>query len=279
MEIVAEIGINHNGNSETARQLMKMAKDCGCDFVKFQKRTLDIVYTKDFLDSPRESPWGKTQRDQKSALEFDRAGYEEIDRYAKEIGLPWFASCWDLESLAFVERFNPPLNKIASPMLTNERFIKYVASLGRKTLISTGMSDWGPILRAIEIFTKEKCPFALLHCVSEYPCPDDHVNLRMILELKTKFTGIPIGYSNHSPGIESCVGAAYLGAEWLEVHVTLDRSMYGSDQAASLERRGLELVCKYARNAKTIIGDGVKVILPGEKTNAGKLRYWEESHV
>lgn len=275
MQIIAEGGINHNGSLDLCFQLMKMAKECGADYFKLQKRDIDTVYTQEFLESPRESPWGKTQRAQKEGLEFSPAQFVEIDKYSKAIQLPWFASSWDLISLQQMESFNPPFHKVASPMLTNRRFLHEVAKIGRKTLISCGGSEWLDIDYAVEIFQGRGCPFALFHCVSEYPCPDEHVNLAMLQELKKRYPYVEIGYSNHSPGIESAVGAAYLGARYVELHVTLDRSMYGSDQAASIERRGLELICKYCRNAEKIIGDGIRIIRDAEKVNMAKMRYWE----
>jgi N-acetylneuraminate synthase len=274
VKIVAEIGINHNGDLAIAKQLMAMAKEAGADFVKFQKRDIEAVYSPEFLDSIRESPWGKTQRDQKEGLEFGADEFMQIDHSSWSMGIPWFASCWDVLSLRFVEGFNPPLHKIASPMLTNLKFVEAVARMGRKTLVSTGMSTMEDITAAVEILKDHGVKVVLLHCVSEYPCSDERCSLGMIQVLKERF-GCEVGYSNHSPGIESCIGAAYLGAEWIECHITLDRSMYGSDQASSLERRGLELVCKYARNARTIIGDGVKIITAAERANAAKLRYWQ----
>lgn len=275
MIIIGEIGINHNGDVEIAKKLMSMAKKCGADYVKFQKRDIDTVYTKQFLDSPRESPWGDTQRHQKEGLEFIARQYDEIDEYSKQIGIPWFASCWDVQSLYFVHNYNPPFHKIASPMLTHRKFIHEVASLGKKTLISCGGSTWLDIDYAVEVFLGSGTDFVLMHCVSEYPCPDEHVNLAMLQELKKRYPYVEVGYSNHSPGIESCVGASYLGASFIECHITLDRSMYGSDQSASLERRGLELVCKYAKNAQKIIGDGIRIIRDAEKVNMAKMRYWE----
>jgi N-acetylneuraminate synthase len=274
VKIVAEIGLNSNADLKLAFALIKMAKDCGADYVKFQKRDIDTCYTKEFLDSPRESPWGKTQRDQKQGLEFGIDEYRQIDHYCKGLGIGWFASCWDLKSLDQMREFKPEIYKIASPMLTNNEFVAKVASLGHRTLISTGMTEWEAIDSAVEIFKFYKTPFVLLHCVSEYPCPDTAINLLVLDELRARYK-CPVGYSNHSPGIEACIGAAYMGATWLEVHITLDRSSYGSDQAASLEHRGLELVCKYARNAKTIIGDGVKIITAMERANASKMRYWK----
>lgn len=274
MKIIAEIGINHNGSLDIAKKLILMAKDCGADYVKFQKRDINTVYSKEFLDSPRESPWGKTQRDQKMGLEFGENEFFAIDEFCKKIGMPWFAAAYDIKSLDFIEGYNPPLHKIASPMLTNIKFITEVAVFGKPTLISTGMSDWKDILIAKDIFEKLRCPFVLLHCVSEYPCPDEGCNLAMILKLKKTF-GCPVGYSNHSPGILSCIGAAFLGAEYIEAHITVDRSMYGSDQSASIEEPGLRRIVEYCKLAPTVIGDGVKIIRAAEKMNAVKMRYWE----
>lgn len=275
MQIIAEIGINHNGSLDLAFQLMKMAKEAGADFVKFQKRTVNVVYSERDLAKPRESPWGTTNGEQKYGLEFSMDQYREIDKYSKAIELPWFASSWDLQSLKQMDSFNPPFHKVASPMLTYRHFLHIVAQMGRKTLISCGASTWIDIDYAVEIFQGRGCPFALFHCVSEYPCPDEHVNLKMLQTLKERYPGVEIGYSNHSAGIESCVGAAYIGAKFIECHITLDRSGYGTDQAASIERRGLELVVKYAKNAEKIIGDGVRIIREAEKINVAKMRYWE----
>lgn len=274
VKIVAEIGINANGDVEVAKKLMLMAKECGCDYVKFQKRCVTLCYTKEFLDSSRDSPWGKTQREQKFGLEFNKKEYDEIDRYSKEIGLPWFAAAYDLGSLDFIESYNPPLHKIASPMLTNTSFLAEVASLKRPTIISTGMSDWKDILAAKNIFDVCHCPYILMHCVSEYPCPDEACNLAMIPKLRKAFD-CSVGYSNHSPGILSCIGAAFLGVEWVEVHITLDRSSYGSDQSASIEEPGLRRIVEYCRLAPTVIGNGVKIIRAAEKINASKMRYWQ----
>ncbi len=274
MNIIAEIGINHGGSLETAFSLMKMSKDCGADFVKFQKRDIETVYTKEFLDSPRESPWGKTQGDLKRRLEFNEEQYREIDSYSKKIAFPWTASCWDLKSLDFIESFNPPFHKIASPMLTNRSFLAVVASKGRFTLISTGMSNWKDINLAMQIFNDRGCPFVLMHCVSEYPTLDEVCNLSMIPALREGFPG-RVGYSNHSPGILPCIGAAFLGATWIEVHITLDRSSYGSDQAASIEEPGLRRLVQYCKLAPILMGSGVKNITEKEKENAKKMRYFE----
>ena len=273
MQIIAEIGINHNGDINLAKRLILMAKECGCDFVKFQKRTPDTVYTKEFLDSPRQSPWGLTQRAQKEQLEFGFDQYQQIDDYCNKVGIPWFASAWDVESLEFMDYFEIPLNKICSAMITNLPFLEMVASRKKKTIISTGMCVVADILTACRAFEKADCPCVLMHCVSEYPCANDRCNLEYIRKLK-HFCN-EVGYSNHSPGILACIGAAFLGAEWLEVHITLDRSMYGSDQSSSIEAPGLRKIVEYCRLAPTLIGDGVKVITAMEKVNAGKLRYWE----
>ena len=275
MQIIAEIGINHNGDLNQAMLLMKMAKECGADLVKFQKRCVDTVYTQAFLDSPRESPWGGTQRAQKEGLEFSIDDYCQIEEYSTHIDLPWFASSWDLVSLDEMESFNPPFHKIASPMLTNLEFVRKVAEYGRKTIISCGGSTWEQVDAVFEIFRAKNVEIVLMHCVSEYPCSDDHVNLGLMCNMQSRYPGAEIGYSNHSPGIESCVGASYLGAKMIECHITLDRSMYGSDQSASLERRGLELVVKYAKNAHKIIGDGIRIIRDAERVNVAKMRYWE----
>jgi N-acetylneuraminate synthase len=275
INIIAEIGINHNGDLSNAFKLMCMAKKAGADYVKFQKRDINTVYTQKFLDSPRESPWGNTQRHQKEGLEFNLDEYREIDKYSKKIELPWFASSWDILSLHEMESFDPPFHKIASPMTTNRKFVEEVCKLGRKTLVSCGATHWEDIDWVYDTFKLSNTEIVLMHCVSEYPCPDEHVNLGMIHTLKARYPGAEIGYSNHSAGIESCVGAAYLGAQFIECHITLDRSSYGSDQAASLERRGLELVVKYAKNANKIIGDGIRIIREAERANAAKMRYWE----
>ena len=272
MQIIAEIGINHNGDINLAKRLILMAKESGCDFVKFQKRTPDTVYTKEFLDSPRQSPWGLTQRAQKEQLEFGFDQYQQIDDYCNKVGIPWFASAWDVESLEFLDYFEIPLNKICSAMITNLPFLEMVASRKKRTIISTGMCDVKDILMALKSFAD--CPCVLMHCVSEYPCPNNQCNLGFITNLK--YFCEEVGYSNHSPGILACIGAVFLGAEWLEVHITLDRSMYGSDQSSSIEAPGLRKIVEYCRLAPTLIGDGVKVITAMEKVNASKLRYWEE---
>lgn len=251
--IIAELGINHNGDITIAKQLIDMAKECGCDAVKLQKRTINKVYPKELLDSPRESPWGKIVRDQKLALEFGKEEYGLIDAYCRKIGVPWFASAWDMDSQKFLQQYELKYNKIGSPMITNLELLKMVAKEGKHTFISTGMALSTHIDGAVAVFRKANCPFTLMHCVNKYPCPDDSCNLKAITELKAKYN-CSIGYSNHNVSILPTSLAVLLGAEALEVHITLDRAMYGSDQAASFEKRGLEYVVRDARRVKEIVG-------------------------
>ncbi|WP_169703883.1 N-acetylneuraminate synthase family protein [Candidatus Kuenenia stuttgartensis] len=269
--IIAEIGINHNGDISIAKDLIKLAKDTGCDAVKFQKRTIDIVYTKEFLDSIRESPWGHTQRDQKEGLEFGLKEYQEIDRYCKELGIEWFASAWDIESQRFVRQFNCKYNKVASAMLVYEELIKEIASEKKYTFISTGMSTLEQIDRAVAIFLKYECPFELMHCVSTYPMDDEDANLNRIKTLRDHY-GCNVGYSGHEVGLAVSYAAAALGITSLERHITLDRAMYGSDQAASLEPVGLRSLVGAVRKIKKAMGDGLIRILDKEVPISKKLR-------
>lgn len=271
--IIAEIGINHNGDLEQARTLMKIAKDSGCDAVKFQKRTIDIVYTQDFLKEHRESPWGTTQREQKEGLEFDESGYREIDSFAKEIDIIWFASAWDIPSQDFLNKFNIPINKIASAMATNLEFVEHVAKEQKPTFVSTGMTTLNEIEQVVEIFEKYNCPITLMHTNSEYPSPEENLNLKCLTTLKEKFN-LPVGYSGHEPSVSPSLIAACLGATAIERHITQDRSSYGSDQAASLEEVGLKNLVDMVRKIPVVLGDGVKTITEQEKIIAKKLRYW-----
>ena len=273
--IIAEIGINHNGDVEIAKKLIDMAKECGCHAVKFQKRTIDIVYKKALLDSFRESPWGTTQRDQKEALEFGKREYDIIDSYCHEKNMTWFASVWDEKSLGFLRQYNLPFNKIPSAMLTHDALLKRVAKEQKHALISCGMSNWEIIDRALDIFKKQNCPFTLLHCVSTYPSEDEECNICAIQTLKAKYN-CEVGYSGHERGILPSILAVVCGATVLERHITLDRTMYGSDQAASLEKRGLELLVRDARRVAHVLGDGRKEIIDKEIPIAKKLRYHEE---
>jgi N-acetylneuraminate synthase len=273
--IIAEIGINANGDVETAKRLVDIAKTAGCDAVKFQKRTIDTVYSAEYLASPRKSPWGTTQREQKEGLEFGRVEYDIIDHYCAEIGIEWFASAWDLHSQAFLHKYGCRYNKIASAMLTCDPLVKRVASEMKHTFISTGMSNYKQIDHAVEIFRHYRCPFTLMHCVSQYPCRDIECNINMIPELKKRYN-CPVGYSGHETGLLPSLLAVAVGAEALERHITFDRAAYGSDQAASLERHGLELLVRDARLVQQTLGDGKKRILDGELAAERSLRYFRE---
>lgn len=273
--IISEVGINHSGSIDTAKKLIDMAFKCGCDAVKFQKRTIDVVYTQEFLDSPRESHWGTTQRHQKEGLEFGEAEYYEIDRYCKELGMPWFASAWDMESQLFLRKYNLKYNKIASAMLTYEPLLDMVASERKHTFISTGMSKFKDIDKAVEIFKSYDTPFTLMHCYSTYPCEDEDCSLLMVQVLGERYK-CPVGYSGHEKGILPSVLAVSLGATVIERHITLDRTAYGSDQSASLERRGLELLVRDCRNIWKMFGDGEKKFDDKEKVVAKKLRYFNK---
>jgi N-acetylneuraminate synthase len=271
--VIAEIGINHNGSLDLARKLVDLAKAAGCDAVKFQKRTIDIVYTPEQLAQPRESPWGTTQGEQKAALEFGAAEYDAIDAHCRHAGVPWFASAWDIPSQRFLRGYGCPYNKVASAMNTHWAFLEEVAAERKPTFVSTGMSSWSDLDRAVAIFRAHRCPIVLMHCVSEYPCPEDTLNLRLIPELRKRY-GVPVGYSGHEPSVSPSVFAAAFGAVAIERHITLSRAMYGSDQAASLEKPGLETLVAQLRKLPGVVGDGEKRITPGEAAVARKLRYW-----
>jgi N-acetylneuraminate synthase len=271
--VIAEIGINHNGDLGIARQLIDMAKGIGCDAVKFQKRTIDIVYSKEVLDSPRESPWGSTQRAQKEGLEFGKPEYDEIDQYCRRIGIEWFASAWDVPSQVFLRQYHLRYNKIASAMITHEDLLRAVAEERKTTFISTGMSTYDQIDAAVAIFKAHDCPFVLMHCVATYPAAEEELNLQMIHKLRERYD-CPVGYSGHEATVSPSVVAAAMGAVAIERHITLDRAMYGSDQSASLEKRGLEMVVGYVRAIPVVLGNGTKVVSEAENQNAAKLRYW-----
>jgi len=269
--IIAEIGINHNGDLDLAKQLVDGAIAAGCDAVKFQKRTLELVYTKEDLDRPRESPWGTTNREQKTGLEFTKVQYDEIDKYCKEKGIEWFASAWDIESQLFLRRYDLKFNKIASALLTHRKLLEVVAEEGKYTFISTGMSTLEQISKAVEIFEAADCPYELMHCNSTYPMQVENANLRVMETLKNDF-GCNVGYSGHEPGIIVSCAAAALGASSIERHITLDRSMYGSDQSASLELGGLNRLVGYIRDIEASLGSNEKFVHETEKAIAKKLR-------
>lgn len=270
MLIIAEVGINHNGDVEMAKKLIKGAKYAGADLVKFQKRTIDKVYKKEDLDKSRESPWGTTNREQKEGLEFGRDEYEEIDIFCKSIDMEWFASSWDTESQYFLQKFNTKKNKVASAMLTHLKLIEMIAEEKKHTFISTGMHTLDEIDNVVKIFRKKNCPFELMHTVSTYPMRVEDANLLMIPKLKKLFN-CDVGYSGHESGRAVSVGAAALGITSLERHITLDRTLYGSDQAASLEIEGFNLMVNYVRSVEKALGNGEKTILEEEKSIRSKL--------
>jgi len=270
--IIAEIGINHNGDVGITKELIDGAAEAGCDAVKFQKRTLDIVYTREELDKLRESPWGTTNREQKQGLEFGKEEYDEIDRYCKERGIEWFASAWDIESQLFLRQYDLKYNKVASAMLTHRELLETIANEGKYTFVSTGMSALTQIKKAVQIFENKKCPFELMYCNSTYPMPLEEANLNSMLSLKKTFDGVKVGYSGHEAGLIVSCAAVAMGATSVERHITLDRTMYGSDQAASVELGGLRRLVEYIRDIEAAMGDGFKIVSEKEKSIAKKLR-------
>jgi N-acetylneuraminate synthase len=270
--LIAEIGINHNGKLDIAKQLIDASVDAGFDAVKFQKRTIDKVYTNNFLDSPRESPWGTTQRDQKEGLEFSTNDYKLIDSYCKEKRIQWSASAWDIDAQVFLQQFDCTFNKVASPMLGHIPLLKLIASEKKRTFISTGMSTLEEIDEVVKIFKDANCPFELMHCNSTYPMKDEDANLRCIPMFKERY-GCEVGYSGHEASlIKVCTSAVALGATSLERHITLDRAMYGSDQAASIESSSLNSFVKAVRAIPEILGNGEKILSEAEAKSRDKLR-------
>lgn len=269
--VIAEIGINHNGDIELAKRLIDWAILCGCDAVKFQKRTIDKVYTQEYLDSYRESPWGTTQRAQKEGLEFGKEEYDLINAYCKEKGIEWFASAWDIEAQKFLQQYNLKYNKVASAMLTNMELLDMIAKEGKYTFIATGMSTYEEIDNAVAVFKKNNCPFELMHCNSTYPMKNEDANLRVIHTLKARYQ-CDVGYSGHETGRIVSVAAAALGATSIERHITLDRAMYGSDQAASLEVDELQRLVKDIRTVEAALGTGEKKLSDAEAIVRAKLR-------
>lgn len=270
--LIAELGINHNGSMEIAKQLIDAAVSSGFDAVKFQKRTIDKVYTKEFLDSPRESPWGKTQRDQKMGIEFNREQYEEIDKYCKEKKIDWSASAWDIDSQFFLRDFSISFNKVASAMLGHKPLLYEIASERKNTFISTGMATIDEIDDVVNLFSKANCPFELMHCNSTYPMKDEDANLLCIPMLRNRYS-CNVGYSGHESSLlKVCITAVTLGATSLERHITLDRAMYGSDQAASIEISVLTNFVKTIRVIPNLLGSGLKTISDAEMAVRKKLR-------
>jgi len=269
--IIGEIGINHNGDLGIAKKLIDVAAFAGCNAVKFQKRTVEEVYSKEELDKHRESPWGTTNRDQKLGLEFNEKDYDVINKYCNEKGIEWLASAWDVKSQHFIRKYKLKYNKVASAMLTVKPLLEAIAEEKKYTFISTGMSTMDEISQAIEIFKKADCPFELMHTVSTYPMKDEDANLKMIPTLMKKY-GCKVGYSGHEVGLQISLAAVTLGATSIERHITIDRTMYGSDQAASVEPSGLIRLVRDIRIIEKALGTGKKVIVDTEKTVKEKLR-------
>ena len=267
--VIAEIGINHNGDVDLAKRLISVAVAAGCDAVKFQKRTVEIVYTPEELAKPRENPFGTTNGDLKRALEFGYEDYVEIDQYCRAVKIPWFASCWDEPSVDLINRFDVPCFKIASASLTDDNLLRYTRATGKPILLSTGMSTIEEIDHAVEVLGKKD--LILLHACSTYPAFYEELNLQAIRTLQDRY-GIPVGYSGHESGLPSSVAAVAMGACIVERHITVDRAMWGSDQAASLEPNGITKLVSYIRVVERSLGDGVKRVLEREYPILKKLR-------
>ena len=267
--IIAEIGINHNGSVLLAKKMIDIAVTTGCDAVKFQKRTVEVVYTKEELAKERSSVFGNTNGDLKRGLEFGEEEYREIDNYCRQHGIMWFASCWDEQSVDFMEKFDVPCYKIASASLTDDNLLKHTRSKGKPVLLSTGMSTMEQIRHAVEILGEDD--LILYHCTSTYPSNADETNLRVIETFRKEFS-CPIGYSGHERGVTPSVLAVALGANSVERHITTDRTNWGSDQAASLEMAGLYHLVRDVRQTPILLGDGVKVVYNRERPIIDKLR-------
>lgn len=267
--VIAEIGINHNGDVELAKKLIDVADAAGCCAVKFQKRTIDVVYTAEELTKPRENPFGLTNGDLKRGLEFGLKEYQEIDHYCKELGMSWFASCWDEASVDFISQFNIPCYKIASASLTDDNLLSHNRSKGLPIILSTGMSTLEEIDHAVEVLGKKD--LIIMHSTSTYPAQYDELNLKVIPKLRQRY-GVPVGYSGHETGLASSVAAVALGATLVERHLTMDRAMWGSDHAASLEPSGMTRLMRDIRLIETSMGDGIKRVYEREKPIIQKLR-------
>jgi len=267
--IIAEIGINHNGDIDLAKRLISVAVAAGCDAVKFQKRTVEVVYTAEELAKPRENPFGTTNGDLKYGLEFEQEDYAEIDAFCKSVKIPWFVSPWDEASVDFMEKFDTPFYKIASASLTDDNLLKHVRKTGKPVVASTGMSTYAEIDHAVEVLGKKD--LILMHTTSTYPANYDELNLRAIPTMAERY-GVPIGYSGHETGIPSSVAAAVLGACMVERHITMDRAMWGSDQSASLEPNGISRLVRDIRLVEQSMGDGIKRVYEREVPIIKKLR-------
>lgn len=268
--IVAEIGINHNGDLKLTKQLIDVAASAGCQYVKFQKRCIELVYTREELSTPRESPWGKTNGDQKRGLEFNMMEYREIDAYCKDKGIGWFASPWDVVSIDDMARFDPPFLKVPSALITNMDYLDKINATKIPVILSTGMSTFAQVDDAMT-FLGTQVEY-ILHCTSTYPSRADEQDLKVIGWLKETYPNYKIGFSNHSPGLTFMLAAVALGAEMIELHITRDRSMYGSDQSASIEPEGLHKLTKHIRSLEEAMGDGIKKVHDREYPIMSKLR-------
>ena len=268
--VIGEIGINHNGDLNIAKQLIDRAVEWGLDAVKFQKRTVDLVYSSEELDKPRESPFGTTNRDLKMHLEFDREEYDQIDSYCKSKGILWSASAWDIESQKFLSKYNLKFNKVASTMLRVYPLLEEIASEGRYTYISTGMSTLEEIDAAVKIFDAKNCPYELMHCNSSYPMKNEEANLNVMNTLRERYA-CNVGYSGHERGIQISLAAVALGATSIERHITLDRSMFGSDQSSSVGPSGMTKLVRDIRVVSSCLGDGKKVLMDSEIPAREKL--------
>jgi N-acetylneuraminate synthase len=267
--VIAEIGINHNGDIDIAKRLINVASGAGCDAVKFQKRTVDVVYSREELAKPRESPFGETNGDLKRGLEFELEEFQEIDRYCREVKIDWFASCWDEASVDFIAQFKVPCFKIASASLTDDNLLRHTRKVGKPVLLSTGMSTLKEVDHAVEVLGKQE--LILLHACSTYPAYYEELNLHVIGVLRDRY-GVPVGYSGHETGLASSVAASVLGSCVVERHITLDRSMWGSDHAASLEPNGITRLIRDIRLIEKSMGDGIKRVLEREQPIIKKLR-------
>ena len=282
IQLIAEIGINHNGDVSKALEMIKCAHEANWDAVKLQKRNIDAVYSSDELSKPRESPFGTTTREQKEGLELGGDEYREIDGFCKTIGIPWFASAWDIESLEFLTAYNPPAHKICSAMIIDLEFLRAVADQGLLTYISTGASTAPQIFAAAQIFEDSGCPYVIMHCVMQYPVSDLNANMFSIKHIDNIFRSCPehwrnyrgIGYSGHEEPLNMlpCITAVALGAGWIERHITLDRTDYGSDQAASMEPAEMAELRELADKVVQICGDGRIDMMTHEQEAAAKLR-------
>jgi N-acetylneuraminate synthase len=268
--VIAEIGINHNGDVSIAKQLIDAAALAGCDAVKLQKRTPELCVPADQREVPRETPWGvMSYLEYRERIELGEAEYAEIDRYCRDKGVLWFASCWDVPSVEFIERFEPPCHKVASACLTDRPLLERIAATGRPVILSTGMSTMEEIRSAVDVFDRSR--LLLAHSTSTYPCPPEELNLRAIGTLSDEFD-LPVGYSGHEVGLQTTLAAVVLGAVFVERHITLDRAMWGTDQAASVEPWGLMRLVRDIRVVAKALGDGTKRVYPSELQTRERLR-------